>query len=693
MPNTRSGSKGSASGGDVEWLDDLNTTIQQQPMEAGEIQQTTMEAKLNMMLQQMQELQAEMRQSQQQQHEMLAATSRAPSNVGVESVNGSLAGVLSDLNRTLADTRVTQGRKLYDLPEFDGRPEDWPMFKEAFAMTTEEYRYSERQNMMRLQKAIKGKAREVVECLLIHSSNVLRVISTLEDRFGRPEQLVKSQIAKIQAVAPIVENRIEQIVPFATKVQNLSWFLQSANCDHHLSNPTLMDELLSKLPIQKRIDWARHALTIVPRPNICHFSDWLQELSRLVASACVNTNSDSRQSGRVEARARFFHTQDINSGNREASICVVCEGRHIISRCKRFIDMQWGQRWRLVRQKRLCFNCLRSGHRGTDCTEQHRCNIDRCTRKQHELLHARQQGTTDGRRPMEAATRQQVLTSAIIPNPSSRLLYKILPVRLYANGRVINSFALFDDGSAISMMNSDLAGRLGLKGQKENLTLQWFGDTTVTEQSSRVDVQISGVGRFNRKFLLRNVRTVANLQLPTQTLQLSEVPYKYRHLPIKKYDGAVPELLVGLDNAHLSISRKTVDDGVDGYSVTLTKLGWIVYGGRNRGVGERCNYVHFVKVDNRLEKLERLVSDYLINEDLSVREGVQDCEAADTVRAKELLESKTVRKGSQFETGLLWRQEDVELPDSRKMAENRLSALEKKFKRDDKFKSAYVHIL
>ncbi|XP_017476633.1 PREDICTED: uncharacterized protein LOC108366682 [Rhagoletis zephyria] len=314
-------------------------------------------------------------------------------------------------------------------------------------------------------------------------------------------------------------------------------------------------------------------------------------------------------------------------------------------------------------------------------------------RKQHELLHARQQGTTDGRLPMEAAARQQVFTSAIIPNPSSRLLYKILPVRLYANGRVINSFALFGDGSAISMMNSNLFGRLGLKGQKENLTLQWFGGTTVTEQSSRVDVQISGVGRFNKKFLLRNIRTVNNLQLPTQTLQLSEVPYKYRHLPIKRYDRAVPELLVGLDNAHLSISRKTVADGVDGYSVTLTKLGWIAYGGRNRGVGERCNYVHFANVDNGLERLERLVSDYLINEYLSVREGVQDCVDADTVRAKELLESTTVRKGSHFETGLIWRQENVELLDSRKMAENRLLALEKKFKREDKFKSAYVHVM
>ncbi|CAD6997636.1 unnamed protein product [Ceratitis capitata] len=84
MPDTRSTSKSSVKGGENEWSDDLNTTIQHQPVEV--VKQQSLEMK---------ELQAELRQSQQQQH-------------GVERVNGTLAGVLSDLSRTLADTRVGQ---------------------------------------------------------------------------------------------------------------------------------------------------------------------------------------------------------------------------------------------------------------------------------------------------------------------------------------------------------------------------------------------------------------------------------------------------------------------------------------------------------------------------------------------------------------------------------------------------------
>lgn len=174
-------------------------------------------------------------------------------------------------------------------------------------MTTEEYGYNERQNMLRLQKAIKGKAREVVECLLIHCRNVPRVIETLQERFGRPELLVKSQIARIRNFSSIPENRLELLVPFATKVQNLATFLESAGCEYHLSNPTLMEELLLKLPMQRRLEWARYAVSVIPRATITHLSNWLQELARVVNTACITSGTQSRPEGRGESRGRFFH--------------------------------------------------------------------------------------------------------------------------------------------------------------------------------------------------------------------------------------------------------------------------------------------------------------------------------------------------------------------------------------------------
>ncbi|XP_017478462.1 PREDICTED: uncharacterized protein LOC108368182 [Rhagoletis zephyria] len=283
MPVTRSGTStdNSAREGDGDNYDELEATVVEQ-IPTNQTVQPSVETRLAEILQQVQNLQEELRQTRQVQANTVGA--------------GDSYGII-----TAASSET--GRSQTILPEFDGRPEDWPMFKETFIMTTTEYQYSDTQNMMRLQKAIKGKARETIECLLIHSRNVKQIIKTLEERYGKPELLVKSQLKKIRSVAPISENHIDQSVMFATKVQNLSSFLQAADCEYHLSNPTLMEELLIKLPMQRRIEWARHASTIVPRPTICHFSDWLQELSKIVNSACVYSSLEPRQP-RTEGRPR-----------------------------------------------------------------------------------------------------------------------------------------------------------------------------------------------------------------------------------------------------------------------------------------------------------------------------------------------------------------------------------------------------
>ncbi|XP_067635274.1 uncharacterized protein [Eurosta solidaginis] len=50
-------------------------------------------------------------------------------------------------------------RKVLDLPEFHGSPEEWPMFSVAYKETTRLYAYTDLENLLRLQKALKTKAR------------------------------------------------------------------------------------------------------------------------------------------------------------------------------------------------------------------------------------------------------------------------------------------------------------------------------------------------------------------------------------------------------------------------------------------------------------------------------------------------------------------------------------------------------
>lgn len=132
-------------------------------------------------------------------------------------------------------------KQLVALPKFDGNPCEWPMFLAEYRRTTDEYHYSSLENTSRLNDCLKGKARELVQWLLIHSNMSEKVIERLQTRFGRTDLLVDAQLCMLREIPKINEARLEQIVPFADKVVNFAHFMMSSECVHQLSNPTLLN--------------------------------------------------------------------------------------------------------------------------------------------------------------------------------------------------------------------------------------------------------------------------------------------------------------------------------------------------------------------------------------------------------------------------------------------------------------------
>ncbi|XP_075151991.1 uncharacterized protein LOC142226012 isoform X6 [Haematobia irritans] len=120
-------------------------------------------------------------------------------------------------------------------------PEEWQTFSESFYSTTAEFSYSDLHNIMRLRESLNGRAREVVECLLGNSSNVSHIMSTLRETFGRPEQLIRSQIEKVRQITPLQNDNLDSLVTFSTKITNMSTFLKNVKGEHHLANPSLLN--------------------------------------------------------------------------------------------------------------------------------------------------------------------------------------------------------------------------------------------------------------------------------------------------------------------------------------------------------------------------------------------------------------------------------------------------------------------
>jgi hypothetical protein len=68
--------------------------------------------------------------------------------------------------------------------------------------------------------------------------------------------------------------------------------------------------------------------------------------------------------------------------------CSYCnQTDHAIYKCDQFASAQMRVKLSIVRDKKLCFRCLRENHLAIDCKVRFLCKIDSCHKKHHRLLH------------------------------------------------------------------------------------------------------------------------------------------------------------------------------------------------------------------------------------------------------------------------------------------------------------------
>ena len=196
--------------------------------------------------------------------------------------------------------------------------------------------------------------------------------------FGRPEQLIKSQIHKVRSLPYVNESDLTSLINFANKVSNMTTFLESVDGTYHLANPLLLSELLSKLPLSRRLQWADKCLISNRMPTIKDFAQWLSDLRKV-----VNMVTDSLPlSNELQENKKFLC---LTVDHRKCRLCSnECKSLAV---CKEFSSLPLDLRWQKVMSFKVCFSCLKFGHQANKCYIKRKCEINDCNRFHHNLLH------------------------------------------------------------------------------------------------------------------------------------------------------------------------------------------------------------------------------------------------------------------------------------------------------------------
>ncbi|XP_037930836.1 uncharacterized protein LOC119665679 [Teleopsis dalmanni] len=279
------------------------------------------------------------------------------------------------------------------------------------------------------------------------------------------------------------------------------------------------------------------------------------------------------------------------------------------------------------------------------------CGVSGCRRNHNKLLHEFQQV------PPAPVSVQQVLSYA---KTCGGFLFKLVPTKIMGLNGQLKIFALVNEGSSITILDAKIASQLGLKGKKQHLTMQWYDEEKVTQNSTVVNVNIKG--EAGEQYQVKNVYVIANLSLPTQSFEKSD----YEHLnclPIEDYDDVRPLMLLCLNCANVNASSTSVTAGASDPVAIRTKLGWVPYGQTGSSITVH-SLMLFARAESSFKCLDRTVSEYFKCKNFGIENPTLCLESADDLRARKILSDTTRRINNRYEIGLLWRKNSPILPDS-----------------------------
>ncbi|XP_054623571.1 uncharacterized protein LOC129176971 [Dunckerocampus dactyliophorus] len=168
------------------------------------------------------------------------------------------------------------------------------------------------------------------------------------------------------------------------------------------------------------------------------------------------------------------------------------------------------------------------------------------------------------------------------PNRSTEVMLKVVKVLLHNGDRVLETYAVLDDGSERSLLLPHAVQRLRLTSEPETLTLRTVHQRITQLHGASVSFHVSSLSKPQEKYLIRQAFTSDNLSLSEHSYPVTTLQRKYKHLcnlPLPPVDQAQPLLLIGSDMAHLLTPIEPVRSGPSGGPIAVhTKLGWSLQG-------------------------------------------------------------------------------------------------------------------
>lgn len=268
------------------------------------------------------------------------------------------------------------------LPNFSGSYETWTNFKDTFITLIE--KNSQINNVEKfyyLKSSLQGEAAQIISSLAATEDNYVTAWSLLQERYENKKAIIHSHIKCIFELNQVKDDSHVSLRKLLDGFQNHYKSLQNLSEPVGQWSSILIYLLTLKLDYNSRKEW-EHFSRNIDNPSTEDFVTFLSQRCRFLESLDFKLHSKKSY---VPNKSEKYESKTFLTQHKNTISCPLCKDSHFIYSCKKFIDLPVSNRLSQAKSANLCTNCLRPGHRQSNCTSMYTCKT--CQGKHHSLLH------------------------------------------------------------------------------------------------------------------------------------------------------------------------------------------------------------------------------------------------------------------------------------------------------------------
>lgn len=569
------------------------------------------------------------------------------------------------------------------LPTFYGDVRKYFIFKSDFQHSVELH-CSERDAITVLRSCLGPEPAKLVEGI---TSDLKAAWKYLDRNYGDPRVIsdtITADLEKFRALQPGDDHRFCELVNLVRKSFNI---LKEVKRPQDMDNTHIISLIERKMTSDDLKVWSRHIYVQEMDPSLENLLKWMDEemTVRLRSGATIRKGSGSYRSN-VHAvgtgsnyQSPRYNNDNLNkpsTAESQRNQCYACKEIHYVDQCPRFKAMTPNERWKVVKEQKACFSCLKrsKNHTASNCMRKKEClerNSDgsTCKKYHHKLLH-------------ETTTSPNVV--GFVQDNSEAVLPVISAMVKGPNGECANASVFYDSGAQVSMIRDDFAEELGLESKPVTILIAKVGETEeeLNTKLYKVPVYTSN----GKTFQTIEAVGIPQISHDTTTINADQVS-KVFDIPkneFRRKPGPI-DILVGINYPAFHVGETKVKKGL---AARKSPLGWVVFGVKSQSSTPKAKQVLNIRFAPPVD-----ISEFWKTDSMGVSVSPCTCEAA-KMSPEERAEMKIIEEscnleGNKWTMNYPWKKDPKQLPNNYTQVVKKMETTERRLRSKPDYAESY----